>query len=174
MVCHETYKDINGNWLYPNEIKKIKSNSAVKISDNSKVTIGPIESMSKSKKNTIDPEEMIEKYGADSVRWFILSDSPPEKDIQWSDTGVAASSKFLQKIWNLNQVIMSNKSKSTNSADEETFVEKIDLYILKITDLINNFQFNVAVAQFMKFTNFLIIICKKIFKKKYLFQILKK
>ncbi len=154
MVCHETYKDINGNWLYPNEIKKIKSNSAVKISDNSKVTIGPIESMSKSKKNTIDPEEMIEKYGADSVRWFILSDSTPEKDIQWSDTGVAASSKFLQKIWNLNQVIISNKSKSTNSADEETFVEKIDLYILKITDLINNFQFNVAVAQFYEIYKF--------------------
>ena len=154
MVCHETYKDKNGNWLYPNEIKKIKSSSAVKISDNSKVTIGPIESMSKSKKNTIDPEEMIEKYGADSVRWFILSDSPPEKDIQWSDTGVAASSKFLQKIWNLNQVIMSNKSKSTNSADEKNFVEKIDLYILKITELINNFQFNVAVAQFYEIYKF--------------------
>ena len=61
--------------------------------------------MSKSKKNTIDPEVMIEKYGADSVRWFILSDSPPEKDIQWSDVGVKASNKFLQKIWNLNYQI---------------------------------------------------------------------
>ena len=59
--------------------------------------------MSKSKKNTIDPETMIEKYGADAVRWFILSDSPPEKDIQWSDNGVVSSNKFLQKIWNLNQ-----------------------------------------------------------------------
>ena len=61
--------------------------------------------MSKSKKNTIDPEKMINQYGADAVRWFILSDSPPEKDVQWSDTGVASANKFLQKIWNLNYLI---------------------------------------------------------------------
>ena len=67
--------------------------------------------MSKSKKNTIDPETMIEKYGADAVRWFILSDSPPEKDIQWSDTGVASANKFLQKIWNLNFQIINRKDK---------------------------------------------------------------
>ena len=79
MVCHETYKDADGNWLYPNEIKKDKNNQFFKTKDNTKVYVGPSESMSKSKKNTIDPEEMIVKYGADSVRWFILSDSPPEK-----------------------------------------------------------------------------------------------
>ena len=61
--------------------------------------------MSKSKKNTIDPEIMIKNYGADAVRWFILSDSPPEKDVQWSDSGVVSSSKFLQKLWNLNELI---------------------------------------------------------------------
>ena len=75
MVCHETYKDKEDNWLYPNEIKKDENNKLVKIKDNSEVFIGPSESMSKSKKNTIDPEEMIKKYGADSVRWFILSDT---------------------------------------------------------------------------------------------------
>ena len=64
--------------------------------------MGPSESMSKSKKNTVDPETMINQYGADAVRWFILSDSPPEKDIQWSDAGVASANKFLQKIWDLN------------------------------------------------------------------------
>ena len=67
--------------------------------------------MSKSKKNTVDPEEMIKKYGADAVRWFILSDSPPEKDVQWSDNGVASANKFLQKIWNLNQSIINKKKK---------------------------------------------------------------
>ena len=82
MVCHETYKDEKGNWLYPEEIIKKDKNTCVKKSDNSKVIVGSSESMSKSKKNTVDPESMIKKYGADSVRWFILSDSP-EKDVQW-------------------------------------------------------------------------------------------
>ena len=70
--------------------------------------------MSKSKKNTIDPETMINQYGADAVRWFILSDSPPEKDVQWSDTGVASANKFLQKIWNLNLFYRSRERKKIN------------------------------------------------------------
>ena len=80
--------------------------------------------MSKSKKNTIDPETMIKKYGADSVRWFILSDSPPEKDIQWSDTGVASSNKFLQKIWNLNNIILIEKKKNKFKNLEKNFKRK--------------------------------------------------
>ena len=83
MVCHETYKDSNGNWLYPEEVDKQSSGKVLKKSDKSEVKIGPSESMSKSKKNTVDPETMINQYGADAVRWFILSDSPPEKDVQW-------------------------------------------------------------------------------------------
>ena len=97
MNSHESYKDENGNWLYPDEIKKIDNKNVIKISDKSKVIVGPPESMSKSKKNTIDPETMIENYGADAVRWFILSDSPPEKDVQWSDNGVVSSNKFYKK-----------------------------------------------------------------------------
>ena len=80
----KTYKDKNGNRLYPSESEKADSKKAVKKSDKSEGIIGPPESMSKSKRNTIDPEEMTERYGADAVRWFILSDSPPEKDIQWN------------------------------------------------------------------------------------------
>ena len=97
MVCHESYKDIDGNWLYPEEVEKVSKNAGIKKDNGKKVLIGPPESMSKSKKNTIDPEEMIRKYGADAVRWFILSDSPPDKDIQWSNTEWF-SNKFLQKI----------------------------------------------------------------------------
>ena len=111
MVCHETYKDKDGNWLYPSEIEKNNSGGAVKKTDKSKVTVLPPESMSKSKKNTIDPEIMINSYGADAVRWFILSDSPPEKDIQWSDSGVVSSNKFLQKIWDLNFNIKKRREK---------------------------------------------------------------
>ena len=76
MVCHETYKDQKGNWLYPYEIEKIDANSAIKKIDKSKIIIGPPESMSKSKKNTVDPETMINEYGADSVRWFIFIRQP--------------------------------------------------------------------------------------------------
>ena len=73
MVCHETYKDEKGNWLYPDEVLKVDTNKFIKKIDKTKVTVGPSESMSKSKKNTIDPETMINHYGADAVRWFILS-----------------------------------------------------------------------------------------------------
>ena len=96
MVCHETYKDQKGKWLTLQKLKKIRGKFQ-KISDKSDVNVGPSESMSKSKKNVIDPESMIKSYGADAVRWFILSDSPPEKDIQWSNQGVNAAYKFLQK-----------------------------------------------------------------------------
>ena len=97
MVCHESYKDQKGNWLYPNEVKKIDTNKVIKISDNSNVQVDHL-SQCQNLKNTIDPETMIDQYGADSVRWFILSDSPPEKDVQWSDAGVSSANKFLQRI----------------------------------------------------------------------------
>ena len=148
MVCHETYKDLNNNWLYPDEVKITSNKKAIKISDKSEVKIGPSESMSKSKKNTVDPETMIKQYGADSVRWFILSDSPPEKDIQWSDTGVFSSNKFLQKIWNLNHTILNRVDSQKNDDNKKIFEEKINLYVYKIDNAINNFQFNVAIAQF--------------------------
>ncbi len=155
MVCHETYKDNKGNWLYPHEIVKNKNNQFVKISDNTKVFVGPSESMSKSKKNTVDPEEMIKKYGADSVRWFILSDSPPEKDVQWSDNGVVSANKFLQKIWNLNQTIINLKDSNTlDKKKDELFTNNIDLYVYKITNYIDQFQFNVCIAQFYECYNF--------------------
>ena len=85
MVCHETYKDENNNWISPDEIVSINGKKILKKDNSKEITVGPSESMSKSKKNTIDPENIIENYGADSARLFILSDSPPEKDVQWSD-----------------------------------------------------------------------------------------
>ena len=144
MVCHETYKDSNGKWLGPDEIQKNNEQNFVKISDKTKVIVGPSESMSKSKKNVIDPESMIKAYGSDAIRWFILSDSPPEKDVQWSNQGVNAAYKFLQKIYNLNYLLISRKDKKPE-IDKE-FEIKFNNYILKITDLINNFQFNVVIA----------------------------
>ena len=148
MVCHETYKDQDGNWLYPEEIEIINSKKVIKKSDKTQVIVGPAESMSKSKKNTIDPEIMIKQYGADSVRLFILSDSPPEKDIQWSATGVASANKFLQKIWNLNYNIHMREEKKSNKIVEDKFIEKIEAFLNKIDKSINDFKFNVSIAFF--------------------------
>ena len=144
MVCHETYKDTHGKWLSPEEIKKNDEGEFIKSLDNTKVIVGPSESMSKSKKNVIDPETMIDSYGADAVRWFILSDSPPEKDVQWSNQGVNSAYKFLQKLYNLTHVIINRKDTANNKNSE--FEIKFNNYILKITTLINNFQLNVVVA----------------------------
>ena len=92
MVCHETYKDESNNWLSPDEVNSDdKKNYYLKADPKKKVIVGPSESMSKSKKNTVDPEKIIQIYGADAVRLFIISDSPPEKDIQWSETGMSSS-----------------------------------------------------------------------------------
>ena len=121
-------------------------------SPSKKIIVGPSESMSKSKKNTIDPEKIIKLYGADAVRLFILSDSPPEKDVQWSDTGISASYKFLQKFWTLNEKIVLNKKKFTEFDDElEKFTNRI---IKKFDDDLNRFGFNVVVASIYKIYTF--------------------
>ncbi|WP_168464491.1 leucine--tRNA ligase [Wolbachia endosymbiont of Ctenocephalides felis wCfeT] len=94
MVCHETYKDENSKWLFPEEAKEL-------IAQDAKVQIGKVEKMSKSKKNTVDPNFIIEKYGADTARLFVLSDTPPEKDMEWSDDGVEGCSRYIHKLWRM-------------------------------------------------------------------------
>ena len=155
MVCHETYKDQDGNWLYPDEVERLDKNNVLKIKDKTKVIVGPSESMSKSKKNTIDPEVMINQYGADAVRWFILSDSPPEKDTQWSNTGVVSANKFLQRIWDLNLAVKSRKEISGDKLVEIKFIQKTDNFTFKIDQSINQFRFNVSIALFYENFNFL-------------------
>ena len=151
MVCHETYKDLNGKWLNPTEVEKNSDGKYQKISDKTEVKVGPSESMSKSKKNVVDPESMIKSYGADAVRWFILSDSPPEKDIQWSNQGVNAAYKFLQKIYNL-CFIVNERSEKVNTLDKD-FDLKMNSYINKITKSINSFNLNVVVANVYEIYN---------------------
>ncbi len=148
MVCHETYKDKNNNWISPDEIVVRDGKKFLKEDKNEPVKVGPSESMSKSKRNTVDPEKIIEKFGADSVRLFILSDSPPEKDVQWSDEGMISSYKFIQKLWILNQKIMTeimanHPSNSDNSIDKIT-----NIFIKNVTNNINNFSYNKIVANF--------------------------
>jgi len=147
MVCHETYKDKNNNWVSPDELitkdgKKFLKNSQ------EPVKVGPSESMSKSKKNTIDPERIIENYGADSVRLFILSDSPPEKDIQWSDEGIKSSYKFLQKLWILNQKIINKIQENYSSNSNDNLDKLTNKFIKEITNNIENFSYNKIIANF--------------------------
>ena len=154
MVCHETYKDQKNNWLSPEEIfSEDGKNFYKKLDQNEKVTIGPSESMSKSKKNTIDPEKIIKEYGADATRLFILSDSPPEKDVQWSDTGIAAAYKFVQKFWTLHDKVISNNKKFTVFNEElEEFTNQI---ISQINLNLENFRYNVLIANLHEIYNFL-------------------
>ena len=137
MVCHETYKNKEGKWLSPEEISKIEK---------SKIIIGPAEAMSKSKKNVVDPESMINIYGADAIRWFMLSDSPPDRDIQWSNEGVAAAHRFVQRVWLLNENILKRKEAKVSQKEEKNLLTKTNKYIHKITNLIEKFQLNVAIA----------------------------
>ena len=147
MVCHETYKDKNNNWVSPDELISKNGKKFLK-ETNDPVKIGPSESMSKSKKNTIDPEKIIKNYGADSVRLFILSDSPPEKDVQWSDEGMNSSYKFIQKLWVLNQKII-NEIKANHPSNSNNDLEKItNKFIKDVTHNIENFSYNKIVANF--------------------------
>ena len=161
MVCHETYKDENNNWLTPNEVEKINNNYVLKGKPHKQVKVGPSESMSKSKKNVIDPEFIIENYGADAVRLFILSDSPPEKDVQWSDQGMISSYKFIQKLWLLHCEIkkkIMDEEKSDSNIELERFTNQI---IAKITNNLDKFNYNVIIANMYETYNFLINFIKK-------------
>ncbi len=154
MVCHETYKDENNNWLSPDEIELNGNNFHKKDDPNIKVKVGPSESMSKSKKNVIDPEYIINNYGADAVRLFILSDSPPEKDVQWSDQGMVASYKFLQKLWVLHNKIKS-KIKIKNKYENDELEKFTNQMIHKITTNVENFSYNVIIANIYETYKFL-------------------
>ncbi len=146
MVCHETYKNQDDDWLSPDEIQTINGEKFEKEDKSKKVKVGPSESMSKSKKNIIDPEDIIENYGADAARLFILSDSPPEKDVQWSDEGIASSYKFIQKLWSLNSKIMIEISKNHKKNSSEKIDKYTNLYLKKMTDNLNSFSYNVLIA----------------------------
>ncbi len=170
MVCHETYKDENNQWLSPEEIYSENGKKFLTIKGSKKVKIGPSESMSKSKKNTIDPEKMINSYGADAVRLFIMSDSPPEKDVQWSNEGMESSHKFIQKLWLLHQKIMIKIDNNEKNINDETFERYINLLISKVTSNLDNFRYNVIVANFYEMYNFLNKELEKKISKKILIE----
>ena len=171
MVCHETYKDQNNNWLSPEEIE-IKEKKYIKKNDpKNKVIVGPSESMSKSKKNVIDPENIIKSYGADSVRLFILSDSPPEKDVQWSEQGMVSSYKFIQKLWILHTKIKKKLLNQNKNISIDINLNKFTNQLLnKVTSNLETFSYNVIIANMYETYNFLIKHVEKNISSKDLYE----
>jgi leucyl-tRNA synthetase len=149
MVCHPTFKSEKGEWLFPKDVKF--EDGRYFLDNNLKVFKGDSQAMSKSKKNIIDPDDIIKIYGSDAVRWFILSDSPPDRDIQWSDSGIQGAYKYIQKIWKTCEKIL-NYQKINENYDKNLLV-KVDILVKEISECVEKFQMNVAVAKLYSFLN---------------------
>jgi leucyl-tRNA synthetase len=153
MVLHETYKDENGKWLFPNEIEK-KNGIATNIKTGEKVFVGPMEKMSKSKKNVVDPDEMLENYGADSIRLFCLSDSPPEKDFEWTMSGIDGCKKFIMRLYFLGEKI-SKFQYQDKSVEDKSIRSMVNNTIYNVTNDIKSFNLNKAIARARELYNFI-------------------
>ena len=149
MVTHKTYQSASGEWLSPEQVSQINGKLVYK--NKNDVLVGKVEKMSKSKKNVIDPEEIIKKFGADTARWFMLSDSPPERDLEWSDSGVSGSYKFIKKIWETSFKLESYLEK--NNIDDSLLEIKLNETIVNVTNNIEKFHFNKAIANIHELTN---------------------
>jgi leucyl-tRNA synthetase len=149
MVCHPTFKTEKGKWVFPKEV--IEKNGSYFLDNKEKVLKGDSQAMSKSKKNIVDPDDIIKIYGADAVRWFILSDSPPDRDIQWSDSGIQGAFKYIQKIWRVCEKIKIYKKEKEET--DNSFLIKTNILIKEITECIEKFHINVAVAKLYIFLN---------------------
>ncbi len=161
MVCHETYQNADGNWLYPEEVKEDGTGGMVTLADNFPVTIGRSVSMSKSKRNVVDPEEIIESYGADTARLFMLSDSPPERDLEWSDTGIKGAWRYLGSLWRMVMEFTESSaakniertSDEVGNAASDSALRTIHQTIEGVTLDLEKFHFNRAMARIRQLTN---------------------
>jgi leucyl-tRNA synthetase len=156
MVCHETYKDKDGNWLSPDDVEK-HGGQTFRKGSGEQVEVGPSEKMSKSKKNVVAPEQIIDIFGADTIRWFMLSDTPPERDIEWTDEGAEGCWRFVQRIWRLVNEAEGLPPPGTPAANAEGAVLELrratHRAIAAVTDDLASLRFNRAVAQIYTFVN---------------------
>ena len=161
MVNHESYRAADGAWLYPEEVEKRPDGTVVQRQGGAPVTVGRVEAMSKSRRNTVDPGAIIERYGADTARWFILSDNPPDRDMEWTEAGVAGAFRFTQRVFRLAQAIMLARSGGQRcGAMPESFGEAARALrrashrtVAAVTEALETFSFNVAVARLYEFVN---------------------
>ncbi len=150
MVTHETYRAGDGSWLSPGEVRK-DGDDWVSIADGQPVTVGRVEKMSKSKKNVVDPDAMVERYGADAVRWFMLSDSPPERDLPWSESGIEGCSRFVHRLWRL----FGQRGAGGAGADtieDKPLDRKVHQTVAAVAEDIEALAFNKAVARIYELT----------------------
>ncbi|WP_408015381.1 leucine--tRNA ligase [Sabulicella rubraurantiaca] len=151
MVQHESYKGSDGRWLYPEEVEKRADGTAIVKGTNEPVTVGRVEAMSKSKRNTVDPGAIIARYGADTARWFILSDNPPERDMEWSESGVQGAFRFTQRVWRLAQNLV--EADKPDEAAGRKLRQATHRAIAAVTEAWEGFAFNVAVARLHELAN---------------------
>ncbi len=168
MVTHITYKNKSGDWVEPKDVERV--NGFLKDGNNQNVETGKIEKMSKSKKNVVDPNDIIASYGADTARWFMLSDSPPERDLQWTDTGIAASFKFINKLY---EFIEKYKNYKSNYSKDNQTINELKTIINDVSKYIEAFQFNKSVAKIYEFVNILngALLKNKLSKKNFLWSL---
>jgi leucyl-tRNA synthetase len=158
MVNHESYRSSagpNGTWLYPEEIEKQPDGSVIQRTTGEPVVVGRVEAMSKSKRNTIDPGDIINRYGADTARWFILSDNPPERDMEWTESGVAGAYRFTQRVFRLAEAVgppgvAKPETFGTHGRSLRRVTHKT---IAAVTEALDGFAFNVAVARLYELAN---------------------
>jgi len=150
MVTHESYKSADGRWLYPEEVERRPDGTVLHLATQEPVEVGRIEAMSKSKRNTVDPAEIIARFGADTARWFILSDNPPDRDIQWTENGVAGASRFIQRVYRLATGVSGvpcPPAPDVMGAAALTLRRATHRTIAAVTEALETFAFNVAVAR---------------------------
>ena len=166
MVCHETYRDENGKWLYPDEVEITGYKSARALEGaqgGSAVTVGRSEKMSKSRKNVVDPESIIETYGADTARLFMLSDSPPDRDLDWTEAGIEGAWRYVNRLWRMvNQApappgtflaAIGVTRPDALGEHSQAVLKIIHRTIVAVSDDLDKFHFNRAVARIRELTN---------------------
>jgi leucyl-tRNA synthetase len=152
MVTHKTFKNKNGEWLMPEEV--VLNKDGWQDALGSEVLVGKTEKMSKSKKNVINPQSIINLYGADTARWFMLSDSPPDRDLEWTDTGILGAYRFINKVWDLTNNILQSPEGETISEDEN-LLTKTNQTKKNVTKNIEDFHYNKAIANIYELANYL-------------------
>ena len=148
MVTHASYKSIDGRWLHPSEIAAAEAGDVVELATGAPILVGAVEKMSKSKRNTVDPRDIIGRYGADTARWFILSDNPPERDMEWSEGGIAGAHRFMLRLHRLAATIAERTVIASDAIGiASPLLRKAHQVILAVTQAMDQFAFNVAVAR---------------------------
>ena len=145
MVTHETYRGSDGRWLAPEEVRKDEKGKLIDATG-APVVPGRVEKMSKSKKNVVDSDAIADRYGADAARWFLLSDSPPERDLEWSEGGIEGAARFVQRVWRL-------ANSPAGEGENLELERKRHRTIAGVTDSLEGLQFNKAVAQLYEFVS---------------------